>query len=114
MEPLARVQKVTENPGHGLFKNKNQINFGGDLNVALFISLITVFIQMIFLLFSVDYYARSVGIGEADYTALMFGIVFTSMLGFMYYFLFTHTESLFQRVYKKKETPSRYSISRYH
>jgi len=80
------------------------------LNVALFISLITVFIQMIFLLFSVDYYARSVGMGEADYTAMMFGITFTSMLGFMYYFLFTHTESLFQRVYKKKENISRYAL----
>jgi len=68
---------------------------------------------MIFLLLSVDYYARSVGMGEADYTALMFGIVFTSLLGFMYYFLFTHTESLFERVYKKKEIPSRYRILRY-
>jgi len=48
--------------------------------------------------------------GEADYTAMMFGITFTSMLGFMYYFLFTHTESLFQRVYKKKENISRYAL----
>lgn len=82
------------------------------MNVALFISLITVFIQMVFLLFSVDYYARSVGMGEADYIALMFGIIFTSMLGFMYYFIFTHVESLFERVYKKKEPAPRYALSR--
>jgi hypothetical protein len=66
---------------------------------------------MIFLLFSVDHYARSVKMGEADYLALIFGITFTSMLGFMYYFLFTHLESLFGRIYKEEE--KRYAMKRF-
>lgn len=66
-----------------------------------------VFVCVFFLLLLIDHYATSIMIGEEDYLALIFVILFTLILGVVYYFIFSKLDRVLEKRYKKDEE-SRY------
>ncbi len=73
------------------------------MNSILFLIMFAVFINMIFTLLSIDAYARSTTIGEADYLALMFGASFISILSIIYIYTFSHLPELWKQIKGKKD-----------
>jgi hypothetical protein len=71
------------------------------LKTILLILICTVFIDMLLLLFTLDFYARKAAMGKTDYFALMFGIIFLNMLGFIYYFIFSLVNQFLRKTEKK-------------
>jgi hypothetical protein len=66
-----------------------------------------VFVCFFFLLLLIDHYAKSVIIGEEDYLSLIFVLLFTIMLGVVYYFIFSRMDRVLEKKYKKQDE-SRY------
>ena len=66
-----------------------------------------VFVSFFFLLILIDHYAKSIIIGEEDYLSLIFALLFTAMLGIVYYFIFSRLDRVLEKRYAKKEE-SRY------
>lgn len=71
--------------------------------------MIVIFINMLLSLLTIDYYARTVRMGEADYLALMFGIAFISILVPVYYYIFSNTYELMKQTREKAKSYKRFS-----
>lgn len=79
------------------------------LGLIVFLCLVIVFLNILTLLTSMDYFTMTFGMGEADYWALIFGGISILVLGIVYYYLFNNVMKDLKTIFEKegKET-SRY------
>jgi hypothetical protein len=62
-----------------------------------------VFFNVLSSLVTIEYYAKTFGMGEADHTALLIESFCIGFLGLLYYYLFSNMSKIFEKFYKKSE-----------